>query len=155
MAGLMELIMSDWMFVWLAVIVVTIIIEIITVGLTSIWLAGGALAALIVCLCGGHWGLQVGVFFVVTFVLLYFTRPWAKRYLESRKTATNYEETLGKKVRIIEAVDNHNNTGKALYNGMEWTARAKNDGETFALDEQAVVAEIQGVKMILVKDNTK
>ena len=56
MAGLMELIMSDWMFVWLAVIVVTIIIEIITVGLTSIWLAGGALAALIVCLCGGHWG---------------------------------------------------------------------------------------------------
>ena len=121
MAGLMELIMSDWMFVWLAVIVVTIIIEIITVGLTSIWLAGGALAALIVCLCGGHWGLQVGVFFVVTFVLLYFTRPWAKRYLESRKTATNYEETLGKKVRIIEAVDNH--IIQARHCTTEWNGR--------------------------------
>ena len=63
----MNLVLSDWMYLWLAVIVITAVIEIITVGLTSIWISGGALAALIVCLLGGHPGLQIAVFFVVTF----------------------------------------------------------------------------------------
>ena len=48
----MNLVLSDWMYLWLAVIVITAVIEIITVGLTSIWISGGALAALIVCLLG-------------------------------------------------------------------------------------------------------
>lgn len=143
--------MNDWVFIWLAVIILTIIIEIITVGLTSIWLTGGGIAALVVCLLGGHWGLQLAVFFVVTFILIYFTRPWALKYIESRKTATNYEEVIGKTVRIIEDVDNVKETGKAIYNGMEWTARAKVDTETFSLDEQARVVGVQGVKLILEK----
>ena len=143
--------MDQWVFIWLAVIVVTIVIEIITVGLTSIWLTGGGLAALVVCLLGGHWGLQLAVFFIVTFVLIYFPRPWALKYIESRKTATNYEEVIGKTVRIIEAVDNVRETGKAIYNGMEWTARAEEDAETFSVDEQARVVKVQGVKLILEK----
>lgn len=143
--------MNDWVFIWLAVIILTIIIEIITVGLTSIWLTGGGIAALVVCLLGGHWGLQLAVFFVVTFILIYFTRPWALKYIESRKTATNYEEVIGKTVRIIEDVDNVKETGKAIYNGMEWTARAKVDTETFSLNEQARVVGVQGVKLILEK----
>ena len=48
--------MDEWLFLWLGVMVVTIVIEIITVGLTSIWLTGGALAALIVCALGAPWG---------------------------------------------------------------------------------------------------
>ena len=143
--------MNDWVFIWLAVIILTIIIEIITVGLTAIWLTGGGIAALVVCLLGGHWGLQLAVFFVVTFILIYFTRPWALKYIESRKTATNYEEVIGKTVRIIEDVDNVKETGKAIYNGMECTARAKVDTETFSMDEQARVVGVQGVKLILEK----
>lgn len=143
--------MNDWVFIWLAVIILTIIIEIITVGLTAIWLTGGGIAALVVCLLGGHWGLQLAVFFVVTFILIYFTRPWALKYIESRKTATNYEEVIGKTVRIIEDVDNVKETGKAIYNGMEWTARAKEDTEKFSMDEQARVVGVQGVKLILEK----
>ncbi len=38
---------------------------------------------------------------------------------------TNYEEALGKDVRVIERVDNLKGTGKAMYNGMEWTARSE------------------------------
>ena len=45
-----DFVLSDWMYLCLAVVLVTAIIEIITVGLTSIWVSGGALAALIVCL---------------------------------------------------------------------------------------------------------
>jgi membrane protein implicated in regulation of membrane protease activity len=143
--------MTEWLYFWLGVIVVTLVIEIITVGLTSIWLTGGALVALVVCGLHVPWWLQLVVFFVVSFVLIYFTRPWALKYLESRKTITNYEEAIGKEVRVLEQVDNHLGTGKAMYNGIEWTARAEKEEETFAVDEQAKVVAVQGVKLILAK----
>ena len=73
-----------------------------------------------------------------------------------------FYKTMGKKVsgeskgcdqlrgvRVIEEVDNRKESGKVLYNGMEWTARAAEDQDVFAVDEQAVVSEIRGVKMIL------
>ena len=43
-----------------------VVVEIATVGLTSIWFAGGALISLILCLCGVGLGWQIGVFFVVS-----------------------------------------------------------------------------------------
>jgi membrane protein implicated in regulation of membrane protease activity len=143
--------MVNWLYLWLGVIVVTLVIELISVGLTSIWLTGGGLVALLIYALGGPWWLQLVAFFVVTFVLIWFTRPWALKYLEGRKTATNYEEIIGKEVRVLEPVDDRMETGKAMYNGMEWTARAMVEGETFAVDEMARVAKVQGVKLMLVK----
>lgn len=143
--------MNEWILVWLGLIIITVIVEIITVGLTSIWLAGGGLAALIVCALGGHWGLQVAAFFVVTFVLLFFTRPWAVRFMDSKKISTNYEELIGKEVRIIESVNNRQGIGRAVYNGMEWTARSADDNVEFEADEMARVVAVNGVKLILEK----
>ena len=68
---------------WLALFVILLIIEIITVGLATIWFAGGSMAALIVAAVGGPVWLQVILFFVVSFVLLFFTRPWAVKYCQS------------------------------------------------------------------------
>ena len=143
--------MDEWLWIWLGVIIITIIVEIITVGLTSIWLTGGALAALIVCALGGHWGLQLAVFFIVTFLLLYFTRPWAIKHFNNKKVKTNYEEALGKEVRVTQLVDNRQGSGKAIYNGMEWSARAAEDDVTFAPEELAQVKRVEGVKLVLVK----
>ena len=39
-------------FVWLGLLIVFLVVEIITVGLTSVWLAGGALAALLLNIAG-------------------------------------------------------------------------------------------------------
>jgi membrane protein implicated in regulation of membrane protease activity len=146
--------MDNWLYFWLILLVATLILEGITVGLTSIWVSGGALAALIVAALHGPVWLQAVVFFAVTFVLLYFTRPWAMKYLNSKRVRSNYEETLGQEVRVLEKVNNRMETGKAIYNGMEWTARALHDDEIFEVDEQAIVAEVVGVKLILRKKDT-
>ncbi len=143
--------MESWIYIWLVLLIGSILLEIVTVGLTSIWMAGGALVALIIAALGGPTWLQVISFFVITFVLLFFTRPWAVKYLNTKRVRTNYEETIGKEVRIIERVDNHMETGKAIYNGMEWTARSTNDDEYFEVDELAIVADVAGVKLILKK----
>ena len=52
--------------IWIGLIILFVVVEIATVGLTSIWFAGGALISLILCLCGVGLGWQIGVFFVVS-----------------------------------------------------------------------------------------
>lgn len=136
---------------WVAVIVVTIVVEIVTVGLTTIWMTGGALVALAIAVLGGSLNLQLAVFFGVTFVLLYWTRPIAVKYLNSRRTRTNVEETLGQPVRVIERVDNKEGTGKVNYKGMEWTARSALDEDVFEVDDVVVVQAIEGVKMLVAR----
>ena len=129
--------MEKELIFWLVLMVVLLVIELITVGLTCIWFAGGALQAV--------------VFLAVSLLMLYFTRPWAMKYIQPKKVRTNYEEALGKDVRVIERVDNLKGTGKAMYNGMEWTARSEKEEVTFEPEDSAEVTGIEGVKLILRK----
>lgn len=136
---------------WLILLIVLLIIEIITVGLTSIWAAGGALAALILNLLNVSIVWQVVVFFVVTFVLLYFTRPFAVRFINTKREKTNYEGIIGKTIRIADRVDNMSQTGRAVVNGQEWTVRSEKDEEILEPGTIAKVVNISGVKLIVKK----
>lgn len=136
---------------WLILLIVLLIIEIITVGLTSIWAAGGALAALILNILDVSIVIQVVVFFVVTFVLLFFTRPFAMKYINTHREKTNYEGIIGKTIRIAEQVDNISQTGMAVVNGQEWTVRSENDDVILEPGTIAKVVNISGVKLIVKK----
>ena len=138
---------------WLALFVILLIIEIITVGLTTIWFAGGSMAALIVAAVGGPVWLQVILFLVVSFVLLFFTRPWAVKYLNPHKTRTNYEDAIGKTVRVTMKIDNIEETGTAVLNGQEWTARAYEDGKVFEAGTIVTVKEIRGVTLYVTESD--
>lgn len=132
---------------WIALIVIFALVEIITVGLTSIWFAGGALAALLCCALGLGIVWQIIVFVLVSVVLLIFTRPWALKYLKPRLVKTNYESAIEKNVCVTERIDNIKGTGAAVLNGQEWTARAYEEGKTFEAGEIVTVKEIRGVTM--------
>jgi membrane protein implicated in regulation of membrane protease activity len=117
--------------IWIALIIIFAVVEIITVGLTSIWFAGGAVVALLVDAAGLGPVWQFAAFVVVSVILLVFTRPWALKYMKPRLVKTNYEAAVDKNVCLTEAVDNIKGTGTAVLNGQEWTARAYEDGKTF------------------------
>lgn len=135
--------------IWLAVMVILILIEIVTVGLTTIWFAVGALAAAFVAGLGGGTLLQVIVFMIVSFAMLVFTRPFAMKFINTTRVKTNYEGIIGKIVRITEDVDNINETGCAVVNGQEWTVRAAVDTKKIAAGSLAKVVNISGVKLIV------
>lgn len=135
--------------VWLAVMIILIVLEIITVGLTTIWFAGGALVAMFVSALGGGTILQIAVFLVVSFVLVIFTRPWAMKYIKTNHVKTNYEGIIGKVVRITQDVDNLNGTGCAVVNGQEWTVRATEDEKKITAGTLVKVVNISGVKLIV------
>ncbi|MBK5252622.1 MAG: NfeD family protein [Peptostreptococcaceae bacterium] len=70
-------------------------IEAITFGLTTIWFALGAVAAIAASAIGLGFYLQTAVFFAVSIILLYFTRPIAKEYLKIGAQKTNVSEIIG------------------------------------------------------------
>lgn len=142
-------------FIWLGIMIVLLLAEAATVGLTTIWFAAGALAATVLCALGvGAFG-QWTVFFVVSLVLLYFTRPIALKWMTPHKLRTNYENAVDKTVRITERVDNIAGTGAAVLNGQEWTARMQQDDVTLEQGELATVAAVEGVKLILIPFDKK
>lgn len=141
--------------IWLALIIIFLVIEIATVGLTSIWLAGGALVAFLLSLCNVGVVWQIVAFFGVSIVLMVFTRPFAKRFINKDRTKTNYEEIIGSLVKVTELIDNLNGQGAAIANGQEWTARAKNPKETFEEGELVRVVDIMGVKLIVERETSE
>ena len=134
---------------WLVFFLILIGIEAASMALTTIWFAGGALVAFLLSLFGVETEAQLVVFVVVSFLLLFFTRPWAMRYVEKNRTKTNVEGLVGKEARITQEVNNRMNTGTALLNGQEWSARAQNDDQVYPPDCLVTVREIRGVKLIV------
>ncbi len=134
---------------WIGLLIAFLVIEILTVGLTTIWFAGGSLVALIAGALGASAPIQIVLFFVVSFVMLVFTRPIALKYLNPKRTKTNYEEAVGQKVKVVEEIHNLNGTGKAIYNGVEWTARSVRDEIVIPADTMVEVVSVSGVKLIV------
>lgn len=135
--------------IWLVLFVVLLGIEAVTLGLVTIWFAGGALVAFLLSLFLDNWIVQTVVFLVVSGVLLYFTRPVALRKFNSRRLKTNVEELVGKEAKVIEMIDNFNATGAAMLGGVEWSARAAQDEVKIPAGERVLIKEVRGVKLVV------
>ncbi|MDY3275456.1 MAG: NfeD family protein [Agathobacter sp.] len=137
--------------IWLLLTIAFVIGELVTVGLTSIWFAAGSLVALLAAICDANIAVQVILFLAVSIGLLVGTRPWAKRFINSRTEKTNADRAIGQIIRITERVSNMDQTGKAVVSGQEWTVRTRYDNEVIEEGASARVLEISGVKLIVEK----
>lgn len=135
--------------VWLIVFVVCIIAEIISMGLTTIWFAGGALVAAVGAAVGAPLWLQIALFAVVSLVLLYFTRPIAVKYFNKDRVKTNAESLVGKQAIVIGEIDNLQGIGQVTVGGQEWTARTTKEGVTLPVGSVVVIRAISGVKLMV------
>ena len=133
---------------WLIGVVVLLAIELLTMGLTTIWFAGGALAAFVVTLLGGGKWAQIIVFLVVSFVLLFFTRPFAAKFFNGQRAKTNADSLIGKEAKVTDDIDNFNQKGTVFVNGMEWSARTEDDS-VIEKGKKVEILEIKGVKLIV------
>lgn len=141
--------MEQMEIIWLALTAILLIIEIATLGLTTIWFAAGALFAFFAALLGMNQGIQIGVFVVVSVVLLFFTRPLAVKYLNTKTIKTNTEALVGKTARVIVDINNLKSQGQVVINGLEWTARSSDDTVVFKIGDAVTIVGIEGVKLIV------
>ena len=140
---------------WLILFVALAGIEALTVALTTIWFAGGALAAFFCALAGAGVEAQLVVFVAVSFILLIFTRPFAIKYINRNTEKTNVESLEGKKARVTSDVDNDAGTGTAVVVGQEWTARSADPKKTFKTGEIVRIVEVRGVKLMIDKEDSR
>lgn len=141
---------------WLLIFVVLLVIEIFTMGLTTIWFAGGALVAFAAGVLGLGLPVQVILFIVVSVVLFVGTRPLAMKYFNKEREKTNADSLIGKQAIVTEDIDTLQAKGRVEIQGQEWSARTVQSDGKVAAGTVVVVEEIQGVKLLVrVKEEKK
>lgn len=134
---------------WLILFVVLLVIEICTLGLTTVWFAGGALVAWVLALLKISLPIQVIVFLIISIALLVLTRPIVMKQFNRKREQTNAERLVGQIAVVTEQIDNIHATGVVVVGGLEWSARTKEPNVIIEKDKIVVVEEIQGVKLIV------
>lgn len=144
--------MNGFTVFWIAVLIVSILVEVISLGLTCIWVAGGALAAAVLAALGlGLW-FQVFAFVAVTLVLLVFTRPVAVKYFNKERVRTNVESLIGRQAIVISEIDNMQGIGQVTVGGQEWSARSCDERGQIEVGAVVRIAAVSGVKLIVAKE---
>ncbi len=136
-------------WVWVAVTIICVVVESLTLSLTTIWFGISAFVMVFLAFTPLPFVAQLFIFVVAALVLLIFTRPFVKQKLSQKRIATNYERIIGqiavvtKKITALEK-------GSVKINGMEWTAAVKED-VSLEKGSKCVVEEIAGVTAFVKK----
>lgn len=133
---------------WLALLILFSVGEAVTVGLTSVWFAVGALGALLCAWLGGNLWLQIGVFLALSGLSLAMVRPLAKKFLMPSYSATNADRVIGQEAVVTQTVDNLHGQGQVTISGQAWTARSQDD-TVIPEGELVRVLRIEGVKVFV------
>lgn len=134
--------------IWLVILAVMIVMEIVTLGLTTIWFGIGAIGAAVAAWIGYGFWVQLLVFAVLSLVSMAVFRPLAVKYLNRDKEKTNIDEVVGKTVVVTKQIDNEMAAGEVQLNGMSWTARSES-GRVIPEQERVTVVSVEGVKLIV------
>ena len=141
--------MDNMLFIWLIALIVLIVIELATMGLTTIWFALGALVAAITAALHAPVVLQVVLFLVISIVSFIFTRPLAVKYFNRDRVRTNVESLIGRQGVVISEINNVEGIGQIQVGGQEWSARTRMYGMTVPVGTVVVVYAVNGVKLIV------
>ena len=143
MDSIVSVLADNLPWVWVAVTIICVIIESLTLSLTTIWFGISAFVMVFLAFTPLPFPAQLFIFVVLAFVLLIFTRPVVKQKLNQKKIATNYERIIGQ-IAVVTKKITALDKGSVKINGMEWTAAVRED---IVLEEgsKCIIEEIAGV----------
>ena len=139
----------DPAILWLGLVIILLVIEIATMGLTTIWFAGGAMVAFFSTFFGASVATQRTIFVVLSLALLVITRPVAVRYMRSGHVKTNADSLIGRLAVVTVEVNNLAQSGEVVLSDVSWTARSKANGSVIPAGSKGRICAIEGVKLIV------
>ncbi len=135
---------------WLILSVVLLFVEILTVGLTTIWFGIGACFAALASYLGADIIWQWVIFIVVSVFCLFLVRPIFKRLWARReKTRTNVDSVPGKTGVVKEKIRKHH-PGRVSVNGIDWLAKSVED-EEIKEGTEVVIEKVEGATLLVSK----
>ena len=137
--------------VWLVVALGFLVIEGITVELVSFWFTISALVTMVLDLCGVPWPWQLGVFVIISALLIFLLRPIAKRYFQQNESKTNIDSIIGDVATVTKDIY-PDDRGEVKHKSQYWLA-ISSDNKTIAKDTKVVVVAVEGAKLIVKKFN--
>ncbi|MBR6633178.1 MAG: NfeD family protein [Clostridia bacterium] len=135
-------------YLWLTVIILSLIIEASTSALVAIWFIPSAIVSAVIARLGGGVIFQVTVFFILSILLVVFARKILSRTLVRKTVPTNADALVGERGVVIDEIDNLGFRGVVKVKGQTWSARSEN-GERIEVGKSIEVLSIEGVKLIV------
>ena len=137
-------------WIWLGVIVLSLVVEFVSFDMVSIWFAAGGIVSLILSACGASLTWQLIFFIVVALALLLSLRKIALKYLQKGDNfKSNTDSLVGKKYKLLKAI-NDDEKGSIKINDVELTAVTEDDS-TIEKGEMVEIVKIKGNKVIVKK----
>lgn len=141
-----------WIVFWTIIFIVTLLVEISTTQLVSIWFSGASIISFILALCSVPYWIQIVVFVVSSALLLFLSKFLFKdKILKFKKSPTNADTLIGQEIKLTKGVSLLE-YGEARIRDVIWTI-AVDDNVQFKKDEIVVIKEIKGNKLIVTKKN--
>jgi membrane protein implicated in regulation of membrane protease activity len=129
---------------WLGLAVVLGALELVSLDLFLVMLAGGALVGAVTALLGGPVALQVVLALVSAVSLLGVIRPGVVRRLHSGPDLkTGAEALIGKRATVLRELA-HGTPGRVKIGGEEWTAEPYDEDDRIEAGEVVDVVQIKG-----------
>ncbi|MBE5874942.1 MAG: NfeD family protein [Lachnospiraceae bacterium] len=135
--------------IWLIILIICIVVEAATMGLTMVWFAGGSLVAAIAAALNAPLVVQIILFLIVSFLMVFFTRPIAVKYFNKKRVKTNVESMIGRQAIVISEIDNLQGIGQVTVGGQEWSARSEDDDVKIKVGAVVDIMAVSGVKLIV------
>lgn len=144
--------------IWLALILIFVTIEMVTLELTFLMVAIGSLGGLLSGLLGAYWWVQLIVAVGLSLLLLLGIRPPLLRALKrgGDPSKTNVDALLGLGGRVVFSITSTGGQVQ-LDNGETWTARLSPATPVRVLEpgESVTVAQIDGATAVVVPAERK
>ena len=134
-------------WIWVGLTILFALIEVFTLGLTTIWFALAALVMVFLSFLDIPLIWQIFIFLVISAVLLIFTRPLAVRKFKAGGEKTNVDSLIGKHAQVTRPISEFEK-GQVKVNGQFWTARADGNSE-LKEGNKCVIIRIEGVQAIV------
>jgi membrane protein implicated in regulation of membrane protease activity len=129
---------------WLGLAVLFGVLELISMDLFLVMLAGGALVGAVTALLGGPPGLQVVLALVSSVALLGVIRPPVVRRLHSGPDLkTGADALIGKRATVLRELA-YGTPGRVKIGGDEWTAEPYDEDDRIEPGELVDVVQIKG-----------
>lgn len=134
---------------WVVLFALMLAIEAATLGLTTIWFAGGALMAFLCSAAGAGPLVQVLVFLAVSILLLALVRPVAKKHFNNSRERTNADALAGMEGTVTEEIRMPDGTGRVSVRGQDWAARYEGGGVGLPEGARVRVVRVSGATLII------
>jgi membrane protein implicated in regulation of membrane protease activity len=145
----METIQILMIVIWSLVLIATIVIEFETADMVTIWFAVGAIGALIAAALEQTVFIQIGIFIIVSLVLIVLTRPMTKRFMDKTVIKTNADRFIGMIGTITVEVP-VGGRGEVLVDNNKWIAFSSLE-EVIPVGTKVIVQDIIGIKLLVSK----